>query len=326
MKCDTRLLVFRQEFQVHSMVLKLHSAFFRKFIDSAEKKDQVAQDGFSYNWTTSVDEDQKGWHLISTNDYKVSTQNKCRGNDPNLSLQKPDPYGKFKGDMDGQQNRFEELLCAFYTKPYVVSSIDQLSKLTDLADYYCCLRVLSNTVNGAILASYNKGEWYRECSLDVGKSLTIATKLRNSLLFREALIFSVSRWDDPSYKHSGIDTKLKKIAEHAYNRIALLVANFYQNLLDVQQDTEHGALEECAREASDGDYNVILPLYFRLVMEKEGLYLTDSLRYVLAEVLECNLAFNRDDYTPGKDDHDGDFFCATIDDDELPWDVTEVDW
>lgn len=79
MKCDTRLLVFDQEFQVHSMILKLHSAFFRKFLDSAEKQNLPPPStssfypSFKYNWVTAVDgDDGEGWHLVSSNEY-VST-------------------------------------------------------------------------------------------------------------------------------------------------------------------------------------------------------------------------------------------------------------
>jgi len=36
-KPDVRLMVFDREFQVHSVLLKLHSAFFRKFLDSPDK-------------------------------------------------------------------------------------------------------------------------------------------------------------------------------------------------------------------------------------------------------------------------------------------------
>lgn len=71
MRVDTRLNVLNQEFQVHSALLNIHSAFFRKFLDLPEKQNAV-QDGFKYSWVTQIDEDGKGWHLVSTNNY-VST-------------------------------------------------------------------------------------------------------------------------------------------------------------------------------------------------------------------------------------------------------------
>ncbi len=53
---DARLVVFEQEFHVHSIVLKFHSAFFRKFLDSAEKNVNLSTP-FKYEYTTVVDDD-----------------------------------------------------------------------------------------------------------------------------------------------------------------------------------------------------------------------------------------------------------------------------
>lgn len=84
---DTRLTVFSQEFHVHSVLLKLHSAFFRKFLDSPDKVPGLSGDAasttgtdatqsltaFHYDWTTMYEDapsmlDKKAldWHLVST--------------------------------------------------------------------------------------------------------------------------------------------------------------------------------------------------------------------------------------------------------------------
>ncbi|PVH75277.1 hypothetical protein DL98DRAFT_593274 [Cadophora sp. DSE1049] len=49
---DTHLQVFQQPFHVHSSALKLHSAFFRTFLDSADKENGDGgngRNGFRYN-------------------------------------------------------------------------------------------------------------------------------------------------------------------------------------------------------------------------------------------------------------------------------------
>jgi len=82
---DVSLKVFDNwEFHVHSVLLKLHSAFFRKFLDSADKNtagsttDAVPASGLlttegagivngaaiRYEWVTQIDEDGDGWHLV----------------------------------------------------------------------------------------------------------------------------------------------------------------------------------------------------------------------------------------------------------------------
>lgn len=51
---DTRIDVFGQEFLVHSHVLKLHSAFFRKFMRG---KHAAAAEGFVFQYVSHVEDD-----------------------------------------------------------------------------------------------------------------------------------------------------------------------------------------------------------------------------------------------------------------------------
>jgi hypothetical protein len=64
---DVRLKVFGTwEFHVHSVILKLYSAFFRKFLDPANKEEETTPGThFKYEWVTEIDDDGTGWHLIS---------------------------------------------------------------------------------------------------------------------------------------------------------------------------------------------------------------------------------------------------------------------
>src|ERR1039458_7906597 len=71
---DIRLQVFQQEFHVHSVVLKLHSEFFRTFLDSPDKAIAPARTdmmGFRYEWITKVDDDGS-WHLVALQKNQVS--------------------------------------------------------------------------------------------------------------------------------------------------------------------------------------------------------------------------------------------------------------
>lgn len=109
LKPDTRLTVFDQEFHVHSIILKLKSAFFRKFLDSPDKaltNETIANTGsgqvpttssvapasapnstsetitgwkgveFKYDWISKVDAD--GWHLV-TRQSRVKTSRTIHG-------------------------------------------------------------------------------------------------------------------------------------------------------------------------------------------------------------------------------------------------------
>lgn len=58
LKPDVRIQVFDSEFHVHSIILKLHSSYFRKFLDSADKSDASDSASFQYEYSTVIDEDE----------------------------------------------------------------------------------------------------------------------------------------------------------------------------------------------------------------------------------------------------------------------------
>jgi hypothetical protein len=74
LQSDLRLQVFETMFHVHSVILKLHSEFFFKFLDSPEKITPavlIAQ-GFKYEWATKVYQDGEGWGLVDARSVEVS--------------------------------------------------------------------------------------------------------------------------------------------------------------------------------------------------------------------------------------------------------------
>lgn len=76
MKPDIYFKVFDQEFHVTSMVLKLHSGFFRTFLDPAGGKlPKSTQPGFTSEWFTRIDDDGT-WELSS--DHQVCDKNIVR--------------------------------------------------------------------------------------------------------------------------------------------------------------------------------------------------------------------------------------------------------
>ena len=67
---DCRLRVFNQDFLVYSGLLKINSAFFRKFLDPSSGKIPASSEVYKYEWFTCVDDsDSNCWSL--TNDPKV---------------------------------------------------------------------------------------------------------------------------------------------------------------------------------------------------------------------------------------------------------------
>jgi hypothetical protein len=62
-KPDVRLRLFGiREFHVHSSILKLHSNYFRKFLDSPDKTPAAPSASWKYDYVSVVDEDGE-WGL-----------------------------------------------------------------------------------------------------------------------------------------------------------------------------------------------------------------------------------------------------------------------
>jgi len=59
---DVRIKVFDAEFHVHSTILKLHSNFFRKFLDGPDKLFPPASSTFPYDYISYI-EDDGDWGL-----------------------------------------------------------------------------------------------------------------------------------------------------------------------------------------------------------------------------------------------------------------------
>lgn len=67
---DTLLQVFDKDFFVSSVVLKVHSFFFRSFMDSADKNPPQPGAKYKYHWVSVVEPDG-GWALVDRNNAKV---------------------------------------------------------------------------------------------------------------------------------------------------------------------------------------------------------------------------------------------------------------
>ncbi|PMD38370.1 hypothetical protein L207DRAFT_585272 [Hyaloscypha variabilis F] len=279
------------EYHVHSILLKLYSEFFRKFLDSPDKitGERAAGSGFRYFWATEVDQDGKDCHLAA-----VSSQNSER-----LGT-------TYRGAVDYQQHLFKTLLCAIYNKPYTFRSADELLDLTKMADYYRALPILSRTLDGAMV---NSPYLMEDIKGSASALLVAAVKLRNALLFRECVVWTVSIWSNREPEKDIVDPKLR-IIERKGIRDRFLV--------DLRED-----IETATEESYDDDSeSILLPEYFRKL--REGLYnmaITDSLR----EVCKTNLVLNKN-IISGSRGYESKFFCAEIGDDELPWTIDETSW
>ncbi|KAH8801165.1 hypothetical protein F5882DRAFT_504648 [Hyaloscypha sp. PMI_1271] len=289
LKPDVSMKVFDVEFHVHSALLKLHSAFFRKFLDSADKvtsastnatanadsgngstsdttppeasatRESMVYGEMKYKWVTKVDEGEMDkWHLVADNPK----------NEP-LDLE------IFTGNKKTQAERFEKLLCGVYLRPYSIDSIPELTNLTDMADYYRMLPIVSHTLSNALLDSQ---EFIKQLKTDPCAVFEAAAKLRHKVLFREALVWVVADWRHPAFKEKGglSNPGLRQVARCVYGEIATMVSRSTSKILD-------GFLTPgCTGWLKDFGEGVIHPQYGEH-WNGDDVYLSDRLPLSLAK-------------------------------------------
>ncbi|KAH9215144.1 hypothetical protein DL95DRAFT_364805 [Leptodontidium sp. 2 PMI_412] len=136
LEIDTRLRVFDTVFHVHSTILRLHSQYFYKFLDSADKAAGMSNEGFKYDWVTKIVDGGKDWQLAG---------------DLNLPEWKTCPHVNSGQRM--QTNAFHNVLRAMYALPYILNHGHSIIIMTELARFYMCLPIISRTLDGAISRS-----------------------------------------------------------------------------------------------------------------------------------------------------------------------------
>ncbi|KAK0115490.1 hypothetical protein ONS96_013945 [Cadophora gregata f. sp. sojae] len=231
---------------------------------------------------------------------------------------------------------FKAMLCAFYVNPYCISSCSELSILTRLADFYCALPIVSRTLNMAFLSS---PDLINDLPNHRCEAIELATKLRNKILFREALVWIVGPWSMPMY-HTLEDTKLRKIAHKVYADIALKIVDINHKLLAVishevnvvKMEIEDSPVKRAMDQAMDqaitrtnrrGDF--YMPRYFRELDKALRAYCIYPLEELLEDamngLLRNNLLLNKGTLKSGKATPVIPEEENNIDDEEIPEEV-----
>ncbi|KAK2625513.1 hypothetical protein QTJ16_004825 [Diplocarpon rosae] len=334
LKPDTLLVVLGQEFHVHSLLLKLHSAFFRKFLDSPDKTICSASTGsvenaaprapssftFSglpggspiYEWVTKIDEDGT-WQLVSKS--------------PNN-----EPYDQYPhtGVPEVEISAFHNLLCAIYTRPYIIAGAAELLKMVELADYYCVLPILSRTLDGVMM---NSPDFVAEIPDDPNGLFIAAAKLRNLSLFRESLVWVVGHYENPAF-YDLPEGQLKLIAGFVYGRISTQATIVSQHILsdfsrryeeDWNSNLDYTYISPIGSYVSGMSVN--LPGYFKKLHEANPELSENCTEIGLLFENRLKLdTFNGKHRQCGRDGAEEHFLCAYIEDEYIPWNMDDSDW
>ncbi|EKD18496.1 hypothetical protein MBM_03489 [Drepanopeziza brunnea f. sp. 'multigermtubi' MB_m1] len=265
---------------------------------------------FKYEWAAAIDgEENEDWHLVSC---------QSKENEPDIST--------FAGNIDRELGVFSIFLCAIYNKPYSLEGPADLEDLVKMADYYCALPAVSRTLDAAMLRSQMLAYDLIELPCTY---LALATTVRSALLFRESLIYAVGPYSSPGY-HLIECHKLRKIARHAWAEVGAKVAEFTVRMLSqIYSDRRMGStttseslLMELEAASSTLASRVNLPMLIRQLGEpKNGLH--DQMREAFYSLLDDKRVLTLTEPVESLCDY---FLCAEIADEDLPWDINELDW
>ncbi|KUJ24423.1 uncharacterized protein LY89DRAFT_745306 [Mollisia scopiformis] len=314
LKPDVRIELFdTEEYHLHSVLLKLYSGFFRKFLDSPEKK-VPASTSFAYEWVTQLDDDG-GWHLVAAQSVQGKTGNLLNKDEQSLQL-----------------DAFQRLIHAIYNKPYTIYT-HFLGPLVDLADYYCSLRIVSQTLHQLLMTERRRG-FLCDFIEDPCEFLGLAITLRNEILFKDCLCLALGPWSNPAFLKCK-DKKLRDICDKARAKIYVEIGTFNERLLNELNDPrknnqelrtemlEHSqAVSAISKDPVSG--RIRLPLYYRKLSDFVSKARKHPFRHLIIKLLQNDLLLD-DGFKAGEGMFEDYFLCNLTMDDQYPWDDTE-DW
>jgi hypothetical protein len=242
-------------------------------------------------------------------------------------------FEAFKGDPAAETQIFTIFLSALLGRPYSITSIDELERLTELADFCCALPAFSNSLN---MALWKSPDLISKIPANALKLLPITVKLRSELLFKECLIHALGPYTNPQYLQL-TDPKLKQAAERAIGILSTKIVKVEGELLAASCDVPNlgrdlGAkirtyIAENVPNCYDwGKMALKLPYFYRRIHARACSENITELKDMLSPILKNNLILDRTDGIAGDGQYKGFFLCIEIDDAHLPWDHTQLDW
>ncbi|KAF7943885.1 uncharacterized protein EAE97_005955 [Botrytis byssoidea] len=289
---EMRIKLFgHTELQVHSSILKEHSDFFFKFLDSPEKLESKDSE-WKYNWVSEVEDDGE-WHLVAKQNMQPSLADNDLGDE---NAEYPDPSILFHPQCDVQ-------------------------------NYYLCLPIISYHISACMWT--NSDLLARKISEEPEHFIELAYTLRNKTLFRECAIHIAGHMKFQQPGPHGLILYNGTFPGVTNPKILEVLKIMRERVTGQLLETQMNVLISCA---GDSDYlkilstpipdNITIPAYYR------GLPRDHRLQGLVERLMENHLVFNVNSFfEAGKLDSVGadHFYCGTLDDEELPWDVNETD-
>jgi hypothetical protein len=245
---------------------------------------------------------------------------------------------------------FGYLLSAFYLRHRPIVSLEHLSRLVDLADFYCALPILRNFVESSLLGS---PLLINEIPRESSRALVLSQRIQSILIFREAFIHVVGKWHSWDYvkRKAFIDItgprihelvqihhgKLRDQVAKAGNYILVLLTGKRIKNQELQEAMTHELLSvrSSTEPALELDYykailNAACRVYddaLQSTSTKRGCpttlrQLKGECENTIRPLFENSTVFSRSS-VPEKRPRYNYFLCTALLDEEIPWDITE---
>lgn len=230
---------------------------------------------------------------------------------------------------------FNALLSAIFRRQFKVRNCDELVALTNLADYYCALPVLSSCIDGLLFKepALMSGMIKNACEI-----LLVACKLRHKELFNDAFILTLGPWWYPQYSRSCSplrieDEDLFSKAHSEFCRITDLVSRSHMRLFNLSYDARkhpnlgHDLVDILHSVPRDPMNKMSVPSYFSKCYngeykDRDGLA---EVQNALRALQKNNLSLhNQLDASPGQGQFQGYFLCVNVP--KVPWNESQTDW
>ncbi|TAQ87698.1 hypothetical protein B7494_g3984 [Chlorociboria aeruginascens] len=313
---DVRITVFGKEFHVHSLVLRVHSEFFGRFLICQDQKQGTDNGNSSFKYEYVAVDDGDGYWGLQPQTTETQSSN---------SATIPD------GDAQSKAIRgIHNLLKAFYSVPNSVINIRDLKELAHLADYYLAQPIVLMYVNGHIL---NLLDIIPKWPLDF---MRVGIYLRSPFLFKEAFVHIVGKWGlggpDREAIKKELDITLLHLVEryHGYNAQKLADANMFL-LLRTSRLAKSPSLQNFLAAVPVGSRTLNRNHYCELYRNE---YLSAStyprpkdpamanslseIQAALTPILKSYLYLDRNRVQVDTEDYNY-FLCTNLADQDIPW-------
>lgn len=232
---------------------------------------------------------------------------------------------------------FRHLLCAMYHQPYKLCTYNDLEDLFRIADFYCALPILSNSLTAVLLRSDIFTHRDTPSALFISRvfdAVVMAKRLRQPVFFKDCLIHIVGQWNSNDTRVK--DPEILNIVLNAYGRLCIKMMEMQHNLfLYTVTDEEIFAQEANDDSLDDFPHGVRDPEFCRYVLKalrRRGRSENpefDTLSKSITDLLKNNLALDQRDPSDIHAHGITYYVSADIQENELPWnpwDTEAVDW